>query len=173
MSLAELWQLFPISLEFHRPEWSQWAEEEIACLGEILKCFDPVINHIGSTAIEGIVAKPIVDILVEVDIDIDYSLLRRLLEERGYICMASSADRMSFNKGYTPDGYADRVFHIHVRRCGDNAEIRFRDYLNRHREVAREYESLKKTLLLQYRNDRDGYTEAKTPFVERINRLAR
>ena len=56
--------------------------------------------------------------------------------------MSSSERRMSFNKGYTPEGYAERVFHIHVHAVGDNDEILFRDYLRDHPAVAREYEAL-------------------------------
>ncbi len=64
-------------------------------------------------------------------------------------------------------GYADR-FHVHVHRTGDNDEILFRDYLIAHSESAKEYETLKLSLLPEYRNNRDGYTEAKTEFVKKI-----
>ena len=79
--------------------------------------------------------------------------------------MSESDSRISFNKGYTPAGYADKVFHIHFHRIGDNDEILFRDFLIAHPEVAEEYEKLKLSLLPKYKNDRDGYTEAKTKFV--------
>lgn len=79
---------------------------------------------------------------------------------------------MSFNKGYTSTGYADKVFHIHFHRIGDNDEILFRDHLIAHPEVAEEYEKLKLSLLPKYRNDRDGYTEAKSEFVRRTIKQA-
>ena len=82
--------------------------------------------------------------------------------------MSESVQRMSFNKGYTPAGYADKVFHIHIHAIGDNDEIRFRDCLRRNPAVAREYETLKLSLLPKYRNNRDGYTEAKTDFINRV-----
>lgn len=172
MTLDELWELFPITLTHHRPEWKSWADEEIALLSEILSVPGSAINHIGSTAIDNILSKPIVDLLVEVGSDADYDGIRQELESRGYICMATSGIRMSFNKGYTPEGYAVRVFHIHVRRQGDNAEIGFRDYLNSHPDEAKEYEALKLNLLARYRKNRDAYTEAKSGFVDRINRLS-
>lgn len=80
---------------------------------------------------------------------------------------------MSFNKGYTPAGYADKVFHIHFHISGDNDEIRFRDYLIAHPDVAKEYERLKLSLLPKYRHDRDGYTEAKTAFVRSVVDIAK
>ena len=78
---------------------------------------------------------------------------------------------MSFNKGYAPVGYADKVFHVHVHRIGDNDEILFRDYLIAHPESAKVYEKLKLSLLPKYKNNRDGYTEAKTDFIKRIMEL--
>lgn len=173
MTLEELWQLFPITLSDHRPEWSCQAKKEIAFLSEICSAFHPVVNHIGSTAVAGIVAKPIIDILMEVDQSIDYREVKSTLEAEGYICMSESESRISFNKGYTPAGYADKVFHIHVHRYGDNDEIIFRDYLLTHREIAKEYESIKLSLLPKFRHDRDGYTEAKTEFVRKITLLAK
>lgn len=86
--------------------------------------------------------------------------------------MCVSGTRMSLNKGYTPAGYAERVFHIHIHPAGDNAEIAFRDYLNSHPAVAREYESLKLRLLEEFGNNRDGYTGAKSEFVNRVIRQA-
>ena len=80
---------------------------------------------------------------------------------------------MSFNKGYTLGGYAERVFHVHFHVYGDNDEILFRDYLNRNPALAHEYETLKLGLLPRYRNDRDGYTEAKSGFVGKIMGLAK
>ncbi|MDE7408361.1 MAG: GrpB family protein [Muribaculaceae bacterium] len=173
MTLEEYWQLFPIELSSHKLEWAEWARKEIAILSEILNDYCPVINHIGSTAIPDIKAKPIVDILVEIAPDCDLTNLVGLMESYGYICMSATASRLSFNKGYTPDGYADKVFHIHIHRTGDNDEIYFRDYLRANPESAYEYEKLKLQLLPAYRHDRDGYTAAKSDFVKRITDLAR
>lgn len=173
MTLAELWQLFPIELTPHQPQWKDWAKEEISRISELLSEYSPVVNHIGSTAIPGIQAKPIIDILVEINPDTDWQRIAEAMEAAGYICMSVSETRMSFNKGYTPAGYADKVFHIHIHAVGDNDEICFRDYLLTHPKTAKEYEALKLSLLLQYRNDRDGYTEAKSDFVRNIIRLAK
>lgn len=173
MTLEELWELFPVVLVPHRPQWLEWAGDEIKSLSELLRDYTPVITHIGSTAIAGIQAKPIVDILVEISPDADWRRARAMMEGSGYICMSASGYRMSFNKGYTPEGYAERVFHVHIHAVGDNDEIIFRDYLNSHPTVAREYEALKLSLLPRYSNDRDGYTAAKTEFVNKIMALAK
>lgn len=66
MTLAELWELFPITIAAHNPHWKLWADEEIGNLSKILSDYPARISHIGSTAIPNIQANPIIDILVEV-----------------------------------------------------------------------------------------------------------
>lgn len=171
--MEELWELFPIVLEGHNPLWKEWAGEEIDYLHRLLHEFSPEIHHVGSTSVAGLIAKPIVDILVELPDSADREGTKVIMESNGYILMSATDSRMSFNKGYTPQGYADRVFHIHFRRMGDSEEILFRDYLIAHPETAKEYAGLKKSLLPHYRNDRDGYTAAKTEFIKRIVAEAR
>ena len=95
------------------------------------------------------------------------------MERNGYICMSISEKRMSFNKGYTPDGFAEKVYHVHIRTAGDNDEIYFRDYLREHPEAAHQYGLLKQSLLPKYKHDRDGYTEAKSEFVRKITEIAK
>ena len=56
--------------------------------------------------------------------------------------MSAETNRISLNRGYTENGFADKVYHIHLRYIGDNAELYFRDYLNEHSDVAKEYEAL-------------------------------
>lgn len=168
MTLKDLWQLFPIILTPHNPNWKEWYNDESAELHKILKDKGVArISHIGSTAINGIWAKPIVDILIEmIDRESLYSSCDELLKN-GYLCMCRSDERLDLNKGYTKTGFAERVFHIHIRLSGDNDELYFRDYLNENHHVAMEYESLKKSLWKRFEHDRDAYTDAKTEFVRK------
>ena len=87
--------------------------------------------------------------------------------------MSDRGDRISLNKGYTKNGFAERVFHVHLRLINDNDEIYFRDYLNTFPKIAKEYENLKLTLWKKYEHDRDGYTMVKTNFVTKYTRLAK
>ena len=172
MSLKELWQLFPIFLIEHQDCWKDWYVEEASLLGRILP--QPVrINHVGSTAISSIKAKPIIDILAEFPKESNLADYKEILAENGYICMSQNADRISFNKGYTEEGFADRVFHLHLRFYGDNDERYFRDYLIEHSDAAAEYERLKLRMWKEYEHDRDGYTDAKTAFVKSYTEQAR
>ncbi|MCI8327044.1 MAG: GrpB family protein [Lachnospiraceae bacterium] len=172
MSIEELWQLFPIVLTKHRSCWKQWYHDEEAMLKQI---FPPNVqmNHVGSTAICGIWAKPIIDILAEVPEKNDFEDMKELLIRNGYTCMSQSPGRMSFNKGYTENGFAEKVFHLHVRQSGDHDELYFRDYLNEHEDVAKEYEKMKLKLWKEYEYNRDGYTEAKTEFILEYTNIAK
>lgn len=104
--------------------------------------------------------------MVETTPDSDWQTIKELLRHSGYLCMSEDERWISFNKGYTEQGFADRVFHLHLRHAGDNHELYFRDYLLEHPAVAKEYEALKLTLWKKYEHDRDAYTEAKGDFVK-------
>lgn len=172
MTIEELWELFPIILAEHNPCWSDWFEEERLFLQSLLP-HSACINHIGSTAINHIWAKPIIDILVELQSGNSLPEIKEKLVRNGYLCMYETKDRISLNKGYTEHGFAERVFHIHLRKQGDHDELFFKDYLNSHPVTAKEYESLKFSLWKTYEHDRDGYTNAKTDFIQRITMKAK
>ncbi len=172
MSLEELWQLFPIILTEHRDCWDNWYREEKSLLEKILPQ-EVKINHIGSTSISDIWAKPIIDILAEIPEKIDLDSVKPLLLNRGYRCMSSSENRLSFNKGYTEKGFAEKVFHLHLRYFGDNDELYFRDYLQEHPGIAGEYEKMKLSLWKVFEHNRDAYTNAKTEFVKKYTEEAK
>lgn len=177
MSNEELWQLFPITVGEYNADWPAYYEAEkdsiISSVGAdtIVK-----INHIGSTAVLGLAAKPTIDILLEIAEGTDLDALREKLEDSGYIFSAQPdkpAPHMMFMKGYTPQGFADRVFHLHIRYPGDWDELRFRDYLISHPDKAKRYGELKLRLMEEFRHDRDGYTKAKSGFIYECVRKAR
>lgn len=171
MSLEELWTLFPIILSEHNNEWEKWYEEEREQLKTMLSAIQVKrISHIGSTAISEIWAKPIVDILIEISNKEELECVYQILLDKGYLCMDKNQTRLDFNKGYTLYGFAEQVYHIHIRLDGDHDELYFRDYLNDNIEVAKEYEALKISLWKQYQHNRDGYTAAKGEFVHKYTK---
>lgn len=168
MTLEELWRLFPISLVDHDEKWvTLYKEVEALLQGLLADSLNCRISHIGSTAISDIKAKNIVDVLVEIPSGANIEDVANLLEKNGFIRMSTAANRISLNKGYTKYGFADKVYHIHLRFYGDNDELYFRDYLNEFSEVAKEYEHLKMRLWGKYEHDRDAYTEAKGEFIHK------
>ena len=174
MTLEELWELFPIFLVEHNDKWAD-DYKEIEILLQDLFAGYPIhrISHIGSTTIKRIWAKNIVDVMVEIPDSSSLKDMARVLEQNGFTIMSSEANRISLNKGYTENGFADKVYHIHLRYDGDNDELYFRDYLNDHPDVAKEYETLKLQLWKQYEHNRDAYTNAKTDFISKWTAEAR
>lgn len=176
MTLEELWELFPIILKEHRAEYADWYEEEQQNLTKLLAEFEiQRINHIGSTSVEGLIAKPIVDILLELPESYDLEKVTALLQKAGWILMIKDKEKqtLDLNKGYTSAGFAEKVYHLHVRALGDWDELYFRDYLQKYPEAARQYEELKLSLKEKYEHNRDAYTDAKTEFVEKYSQKGR
>lgn len=172
MTLEELWELFPIFLTEHKSVWADWYQEEISILKNLLSP-ETEYHHVGSTAIKDIWAKPIVDILIVVKSKEQLKDTAEILQKNGYIIMSATENRISLNKGYTENGFAEKVFHLHLRLENDKDEIYFRDYLNSHPEIAKEYEELKLQLWKKFEHDRDAYTNAKSQFVKKYTELAK
>ena len=174
MTLQELWNLFPIFLVPHDDKWNVYYDEIRNFLEKILSGY-PIerISHIGSTAISGIWAKNIVDVMVEISKGADIDNVAKKIEESGFVRMSTEKNRISFNRGYTKNGFAEKVFHLHLRYAGDNDELYFRDYLNEHPQTAKEYEALKLKLWKQFEHNRDAYTNAKTDFIQKWTREAK
>lgn len=177
MTLEELWQLFPIILKEHNEKYKDWyaAEKE-----HLLDCIDAKyikrINHIGSTSVKGLIAKPTVDILLEISDDCDPEALENTLANNGWLLMWSSSGPeldQTYNKGYTKNGFSEKIYHLHVRHLGDWDELYFRDYLMEHPNVAAEYAKLKLALFQKFEHNRDTYTDAKTGFVQHYSKIAK
>ncbi|MBF4691980.1 GrpB family protein [Fusibacter ferrireducens] len=177
MSLEELWTLFPIILKEHNENYKQWYDEEESNIRSFLSRKEiSRISHIGSSAVKGLLSKPTVDILLEITPDTAMSEISKILCQNGWTLMNTQMTpylSYVFNKGYTKDGFAEKVYHLHMRSAGDWDELYFRDYLIDHPEVANAYGYLKQDLLSSYKHDREGYTEAKTEFIAHFTKKAR
>ena len=154
----------------HDPEWDKLAKTTVAELWDILGSAALDIQHIGSTSIKNICAKPILDIGIAVERFEDVFPFLQRLEEHGYFRRnTGSVGEIFLSKG---DETADtRTHHIHIvlnddRRWRDY--IFFRDRLNARPDDAAEYERLKRGLKDKYENDRLSYTDGKAEFIERI-----
>lgn len=171
-TLEELWELFPIKFIDHNKTFKTIYSNEESILKSLLNKYINRISHIGSTSIKNIKTKPIIDILIEIDFN-NKDIVKDILLKKDYILMSETIEKISFNKGYTINGYADNVFHIHVKKYGNCDELYFRDYLNDNEPKAKEYEKLKFELYNKYKPNRDLYTDGKKEFVDEIVNLAR
>jgi GrpB-like predicted nucleotidyltransferase (UPF0157 family) len=176
MSLEELWKLFPVILKEHNTQYKAWyAVEEKQLLDTLGPEAIIRINHIGSSAVEGLVSKPTVDILLEIDGGVLVDGLIEPLTAIGWGLMRREDNpiKLIFNKGYTPTGFAPKVYHLHVRYAGDWSELYFKDFLMAHPDTAEEYGRLKMRLQKKLEHDRDAYTEAKTEFIVKYSKAAK
>ena len=173
LSTEELGKLFPIIISEYDPSWKNLFLKEKYILRETIGNENIVsLEHIGSTAVPGLCAKPTIDILVEIKDQADTDLIISKLKSAGYHFIPKPENpppHMMFAKGYSEKGFTGQAFHVHIRYKGDWDESRFRDYLINHPETAREYAELKLKLAELYPNDREKYTEAKTDFITKIN----
>lgn len=177
MSHEELGRLFPIILSEYDPDWpALYAAEKERIEHALDNHTIKRISHIGSTAIPGIIAKPTIDILLEVSDDCDRGELIRRFAEIGYLYdhqPRNPPPHMMFMKGYTPEGFAGQAYHVHVRYSGDWDELYFRDFLILHPDVAEQYGRLKCRLRECYEFDREAYTEGKAEFIRSVVEKAR
>lgn len=176
MLKEELWTLFPIVLSEHRQVWKEnyltekIVIEQAAGIQNIVR-----MNHYGSTSVPDLLAKPSIDILIEVNNNTNLKKLILNMQSVGYIYseqLNNPQPCMMFMKGYTSQGFKGQAFHVHVRYSGHWGELYFRDYLLSHPEIADEYGKLKIELQKKYEYDRDGYTDAKTNFIKQVTKLA-
>lgn len=169
-----LGRLFPLEIVEYDPTWPRLYEEEARFLRER---FGPElivrIEHYGSTAVPGLAAKPVIDILVEItSFEAAKREIQPVLEKLGY-GYNWYQDHMAFFKGYFSEGH--QKYHLHMAP-GDHRlmdGLLFRDYLRTHPEIARDYEELKYRLAEVHHFDREAYTEAKTAFVREITEKAK
>jgi len=177
MTNEELWRLFPIVLSEHLPIWKEhYLIEKMMIEQAVGIQYIVKINHYGSTSVPNLIAKPTIDILLEIKDDADIEKLISSMQSVGYIYSEqpnNPAPHMMLMKGYSPQGFKGQVLHVHVRYSGDWDELYFRDYLVIHPEIADEYGKLKMELQKKYEYDRDGYTYAKSDFIKKITKLAR
>lgn len=172
-----------VSIQPYDPGWPELFQQEkthlLSCLpNELVKR----IEHFGSTAVPGLAAKPIIDMLVEVsDLEATRRQIAPILESQGYdyVWRPSHGDDGPpfyawFIKRARVSGL--RTHHIHMveREFSEHWDrLLFRDYLIAHPQVAREYETLKLHLTSLYENDRVAYTKAKAAFIIRFTAAAK
>jgi GrpB-like predicted nucleotidyltransferase (UPF0157 family) len=129
------------------------------------------LEHTGSTAVPGLAAKPIIDILAGLQSESDRGNAIKVLEAAGYRHSGEQGipGRDFFRRG------EPRQYHLHLTLVGSafwNAHRTFRDWLRSHSDTMREYASLKYALAAKFPADREAYIEGKTAFVEQVLRSA-
>jgi GrpB-like predicted nucleotidyltransferase (UPF0157 family) len=154
------------------PDWPALFTAEAARLRDVLDPKQIVgIEHFGSTAVPGLAAKPIIDILIAVvSLAAAKSAMVEPITRLGYLYWPDNpkTDRMFFVKGMPPHGQ-HRTHHVHITEPNGEMwqrRLPFRDHLRAHPDEARRYEALKHELAARYPDDREMYTTAKSDYLE-------
>lgn len=158
-----------IKLVTHDPDWARLYEDEVARLCLLLSKLVVSTHHIGSTAINGIKAKPVIDILIEVTCLRDLEKHAGDFKNLGYEAKGEYGikGRRFFQKGGD-----ERTHHLHIFESG-NAEIErhrlFVAFMNAHPDKAEEYEALKTALSIEHKNSAEDYSQGKSAFIRAVD----
>lgn len=175
-----------IALVPYDPRWPELFTAEATRVREVLgNDYVTAIEHFGSTAVPGLSAKPIIDMLVAVrSLKEAREQAIPALEALGYAYWSDdpAPDRLFFVKGLPPNG--PRTHHVHIVEptvspnpylgaFGFADRLLFRDYLRAHSNEAQRYEALKRDLATRFPTDREAYTDGKTEYVYSVMQKAR
>lgn len=154
-------------------KWSALYAEEKSVLLDAIGNYIIAIEHVGSTSIPGVCAKPIIDIAIGVKDSLNGTFCVSPLVKIGYEYKGEAGvpDRHFFVKG----SEKCRTHYLHIEELNGvnwKNHVLFRDYLRNHRKEASNYSNLKRGLAEKYGNDRDAYAKRKNPFIEKIIKAA-
>jgi GrpB-like predicted nucleotidyltransferase (UPF0157 family) len=161
----------PIVVVDYDPQWPILFETEKELIIPTLGSRFVMVEHIGSTAVPGLAAKPVIDIAVGIPSLADAPILIPLIEQLGYVYEPTFEqlvpERRFFWKG-TPTVH---TYHLHLAEPHHAVLVKplqFRDYLRRHPEAAAEYGVIKRELAKNCVQDIDAYVAGKTGFIENV-----
>lgn len=167
--------LRPITIVKYDSNWPLLFNQEKELILQAFGSEKALVEHIGSTAIHGLSAKPTIDILIGIETLSIAAVLIPLLEGLSYVYVPEFEADLPERRYFYKDRKIEDGVHIHMVEVGSrfwNRHIAFRDYLRANKDAALEYEDLKIHLANKFKFDRDGYTDAKTEFITRIETIA-
>ncbi len=158
-----------IVLKPYDTNWKKLAAAEINTIRRFVALPYVAIEHLGSTAIEGLSAKPLIDIFIALDSMEQADAWIQPLKALGYVEWLEDKEHLRFFKGMPPFG-VQRTHHIHIMPMGKEFKqsVAFRDLLCQRPDLQMHYEALKQTLAKQYPSDREAYTNAKAEFIKEV-----
>ncbi len=163
-----------VKLVEYSPKWKELFDVEKIAIIEMLGEEAISVEHVGSTSIPGMIAKPILDVMVAVDSIDDYEHFTPLLKKLGYQFMRDNRDNQE-HVLYVKGGEEKRTHYLKFTNQDSRfwkEHVLFRDYLVSHPERAIEYKELKQDLLEKFKEEREKYTVGNEQFILEILRLA-
>ena len=166
-----------VKVEKYNSKWQEEFDKEKANLKGIFGNIAKSIEHVGSTSVIGLSAKPIIDIAIGVDVLEDINKVKeRILVFPHYTIKEDNAyGEILMRKGapvkageIKPDYITHFIHVMEIEGRKYKETIAYRDYLRANHEVLKEYDRLKRELAIKYQNDRKAYSKAKDQFVKNV-----
>jgi GrpB-like predicted nucleotidyltransferase (UPF0157 family) len=158
----------PVILSEYDSDWPQAFEQEKQLLSDLIgKYLCGSVEHVGSTAVPGLIAKPVIDVMFGVNSLDESKPAIDILVSNGYEYSPYKSDVMHW---FCKPSDAHRTHHVHLIPYESDLwqeRIKFRDLLRSDKQIAADYSCLKRNLALRYKDDREIYTQEKWPFIKR------
>jgi len=164
-------EVIPIEVVPYDPHWPAMFHAASREIRAAIGAFISSIEHIGSTAVPGMAAQPVIDILIGVHSLSDAHLFLPPLSPLGYVYVPENEDVFPERRYLHRIVEGQHTHHLHIVEPGSEfyrVQLLFRDHLRAHPQVAAEYTALKVRLAEQYRLDREAYTDSKSAFIQNI-----
>ncbi|MEC0126088.1 GrpB family protein [Paenibacillus pabuli] len=166
------WATESVEIVEHNPEWSSQALEEIQQLRDSLQHLNiHRFEHIGSTSIPGLPAKPIIDLMGEVQSWDHMHIIAEHLNPIEWNYVPPELDGREYRRFWVRVKDGKRAVHLHLMRPGEerwNRQVQFRDVLRQRPDLVEAYAALKAKLADENKDDREAYTAAKTEFILQV-----
>ena len=175
-TISHPWSRERITIQPYYPKWPQVFEKEKQLLQQHLKSHFLTLHHIGSTAVPGLGAKPIIDMILVIRHQEEIAKIISLLQEEKYHHLGkviSPRTEFFLKKESSPPQY--HRFHLHTYVEGDSEierHLLFREQLRNHPQKRNDYEQLKKQLAYHYYDNREKYNQGKTSWIRQQEELA-
>jgi GrpB-like predicted nucleotidyltransferase (UPF0157 family) len=163
----------PVRVVPYDPDWPGRFDQERAVLGALFAGSEAAIEHVGSTAVPGLGAKPVIDVMVGLSQLAEAENRIAALEAAGYEYVQRHEMQFPERRYFRKPGLGPSAYHLHCVVKGSEFWVRllaFRDYLRAHPESAAAYDELKRQLAVRF--SKEEYTAAKSPFIESVLALA-
>ncbi|MDW2886534.1 GrpB family protein [Exiguobacterium artemiae] len=166
------WAYETVEIQASSSQWEQRGLQEKIKLSNILSQFDvKEVEHIGSTAVPGLSAKPIIDMMVRV---ISFEKINEIIDtlvSNNWNYVPPELDGQDWRRFFVQVEKDKRVAHLQLIQVNEvrwEEQIKFRDKLRADPSLIKEYGEIKRKLAKEYRDDRERYTQGKSDFINRV-----
>lgn len=170
-----VWAMEAVEIQKYDPKWLDKGTKERETLYKLLSPFGiKQVEHIGSTSIPYLPAKPIIDLMASVSSMKQLKEIRDVLTTDDWHYVPPELDQQPWRSFFVKVKKDKRLAHLHLVKIGEKRweeQLKFRNILRANQHLVDEYAMVKNKLAKKFRNDREAYTEAKTDFINRVLRI--